>query len=62
MSRVDQKFIYPSAKVNGKKSITIELEAYLLPFTLVNGLMELPMNGVLTPSLQLLAKRLIQCF
>ena len=36
-------------KQRAKKSITTELDAYLLPFTLVNGLIQSPVNGGFNP-------------
>jgi len=36
-------------KQTAKKNNTIELDAYLLPFTLVNGLMLSPENGGFNP-------------
>lgn len=39
-------------KQTAKNSVAIEIDAYSLPFTLVNGLLQLDFIGVLTPSSQ----------
>jgi hypothetical protein len=43
-------------KQTAKKSITIELNAYFLPFTLVNGMMQFPVNGGFNPIFIIISK------